>query len=319
MSNRINPPTATIQSTLSELREQHEAALLRAELVQLESFTKANELANRVVLQEAEWGEMVNRREYLSDTPGFGNAGGYDSRIANAQDKKDGKCYPIYETEQDLASIRGIGRYLADFYGTGANILETLAAFVIGTGYTYEIHARNNDSKDVFSPEKCKEIQLILEEFLCFNGWQEEEGGLESELFKRARKEGEYFLWVHDTMQEFPAIDIVDPDYITEPRDPRTVEEYADLEYLNWKFGIASQVGRAKNVKAYFVQWEGDPNNWDVVQASEMVHCKLNVDTGVKRGISDFFCGFTDLEQAVKTLRNTQQGAAIQATIAYIR
>ena len=50
-----------------------------------------------------------------------------------------------------------------------------------------------------------------------------------------------------------------------------------------------------------------------------MVHCRRNVDSNIKRGVSDFFAVYEQLIDAAKLLRNTARGHAIMSAIAFIR
>ncbi|MCI0361723.1 MAG: hypothetical protein L0211_24830, partial [Planctomycetaceae bacterium] len=62
--------TATVN--LESLRQRHETLTLQAECHELERIVRGEELASRLV--ESEWGELVDRREYLFDTPGWGTS-----------------------------------------------------------------------------------------------------------------------------------------------------------------------------------------------------------------------------------------------------
>jgi hypothetical protein len=289
--------------TIDSLREQVEQRRLQAEMADLERVLRAADLESRSLL-EAEWGDIVDRKEYLYDTPGFGY-GLRDGRISRPDDRARGACRPFFENEMDLASIRGIGRFLGTAMDTGVGILENLTNYTIGSGFTYEAQGMEGAADDLVAT-----VQSCVDAFT--------DQLAEREAFMRARRDGEWFCWVHEFGGE-PIADCIQPENVTEPRDTRSLEEFIGEYGLDWFLGIASLPNRPARVIGYFVSWFGSASDWDYVPASEMLHFKVNVDTGVKRGLSDFYSVYLTLERAAKLLGNTLQGAAIQAAIAYIR
>lgn len=296
-------------ATLESLREQHERLTMQAEIAALSRLVESESLAARVV--ESEWGDLVNRREYLYDTPGWGR-GGYDFHITSPDDRKRGKCSPFFENEQDLALIRGVGRYLAGSTEVGIGALESIVNYTIGSGFTYEAEPLDEEESE---SQLIGAVQLAIDEIMEVNGW---EGCQEAESFKRYARDGEAILWVQDEGGQ-PIVRTVEPDYLVEPENTSRLEDYLGTGGYDWSFGVATLPGRHDRPYAYFVQWEGSTTDWDVAPASEVIHIKANVDRGVKRGISDYYGPWKTIERATKLLGNTLQGSAIQATIAYIR
>ncbi len=292
-----------MSTTIDSLREQVEQRRLQAEMADLERVLRAADLESRSLL-EAEWGDIVDRKEYLYDTPGFGY-GLRDGRISRPDDRANGSFKPFFENEMDLASIRGIGRFLGTAMDTGVGILENLTNYTIGSGFTYEVQAIDNAPED-----------LVATAQSCVDAFTDQLA--ERESFQRARGDGEWYAWVHEFGGE-PIADIIEPEFVTEPRDTRAVEDYIGEYGLNWSYGIASVPNRPARVIGYFVSWYGSASDWDYVPAAEMLHNKVNSPTGVKRGLSDFYSVYLNLERAAKLLGNTLQGSAIQACIAYIR
>src|SRR5262245_17024733 len=95
-------PAGSLQDQLERLRGEHEAARLKLEIRQFQQ-------ARGAPLAE-EWGDFVDRREYLTDDPTFGSSPALSSSI---DDRQGGRFRPVYETEHDLAEIRGAARNLA--------------------------------------------------------------------------------------------------------------------------------------------------------------------------------------------------------------
>ncbi len=294
-------PTA---EPLTKLREQYESLALRAELQQLERIVKAEELSSRLI--ESEWGSLVDRREYLHDTPGWGRA---YSRIATSGDRVRGQSFPVFENEQDLQEIVGIGRYIAAETEIGVGAIESLINYTLGTGFEYLVEPLDEDDGDT---ALVREVQRAIDEILEGNQWT---GDKETDSFVRAHRDGECFRWAKDE-GGFPLIVTPEPSYVTEPQQVRELEEYLGTSGFVWSFGIATRENCHDRPHAYFFKWDGD---WDVAPAAEVSHIKLNVDRGVKRGVSDFFPSNMTVEQAVKLFRNVMQGSAVQASIAYIK
>lgn len=291
-------------AAVEDLRNQVEEQRLKAELADLERVLRAADLESRT-LMESQWGDIVDRREYLYDTPGWGPSN-RDGRISRPDDRARGMCRPFFENELDLANIRGIGRFLGTAMDTGAGILENLTNYTIGNGFTYEVQSNETGAwKQLVAA-----VQVNVDDF--------NKQLAERESFIRGQRDGDWFTWVREFQGE-PVPEFVEPEFVTEPTNSRAVEDYCERYGLDWFLGVASQPNRPARVVGYFVQWYGSNSDWDFVPAAEMVHAKLNVDTGVKRGISDFYPVYLTLERAMKLLGNTLQGAAVQAAIAFIR
>jgi len=296
--------------SLHELREQHEALRLRQEVAALKQrIAWEEQAARRVELREG-WGQLVNPRELEFDTPGFGfePTGAIPSRI---EDRRQGRNAPHFETEQDLARIRGLARWLAATDETTIGVLENLTNYVIGTGFTYTVVERKTGAAPHGLVE---EVQEFIDELREENGWRR----MEREAFVRSRRDGEFFLRIEPNAGR-PRLRFVEPDVVCKPDDPRFLSQYAGAYDLDWEFGVASALGDAEQIYGYHVDWSGDGRDWEFVPAERMEHAKVNVDSGVKRGLSDLYAAAAEIEQASKLARNTAEGAAIQATIAYIK
>ena len=83
-----------------------------------------------VLLESGEaWGALVDRSEFYNDDPSFGYFGspGAPLFITSADDRKDGRFRPIYETEQDLARWRAAARNVACTSPVRTGALDALA------------------------------------------------------------------------------------------------------------------------------------------------------------------------------------------------
>lgn len=257
-------------------------------------------------LLETAWGELIDPRERLWDDPKFSGTYGYNVfSTGRPEDRFGGKLRPIYETESDLDDIRAAARLLTDTSAAAIGALLNLTNFVIGPGFVYT--AQPEPRMDT-PRELVVAVQRVLDEFLDDNDWC---GDLERELFRRSRRDGEFFLATYNVQGQCQ-VRIVDPERIREPRR----SDWADGRKCS--FGIEVNDEDIEHVLGYYVQWDDDGYQLDYLPRERVEHCRLNVDRNIKRGISDFFAIDPDLQSAKTLLRNTVKGASVQAAIAYI-
>jgi len=313
----------TTPTKLEQLKERRETLLIEREISELKRSNRVLDEASRVVDVSEAFQDIVNPREYLFDSPGFG-FDTQDYRISAASDRKHGANWPFWQTEQELSQIRGIARHVASTDEVAISALDNLANYVLGrSGFEYEITPK---AKQDIDPRIVAVAQSVIDSFAEENEW---EGDLERELFYRSRRDGEFFLPLEDTGGGYVRAETIEPDEVTEPGNVNQLEDYLGLgPGLDWKFGIAKTPNRPLQRQGYFVQRFGDANDWDYLpvhpssvsgRTACMIHARLNVDRVVCRGLSDFYAVYQDLERVSKLLGNTLQGGAIQAAIAYIK
>lgn len=286
---------------------------MQREVQALEAEVRAGELANSLV--ENEWGSLVDRREYLSDTPGFGT-GAPGLSISLPQDRRNGDNRPFWQTEQEHATTRGIARFVAGTDGIGIAALNNLCNYITGEGFTFEFSPREEYKNAPEAIELAKRCNVVLERFIESNQFH---GDGDRHGVERAHRDGELtgVLYHHGGLDV--ELRFACPSNCTEPDDKGTLERFLGLESLEWKYGVAADWGNPCRVHGYFMLWEGDRNDWEFVEPARMLHVKLNVDREIKRGLSDYYHIYRDLEAASKLLSNSVRGGAIQAAIAYIR
>ena len=285
--------------------------LAEAEIQQLRRAVASADLASRHVM-EAEWGDVVDRREYLYDTPGFGTEGAYLKRQSRVDDRRDGRYRPFFENEHDLAEARGIGRYLYACDETAIGIVDNLTNYTLGTGFTYTAQPKR---KTIQPPDGLTEaVQDVIDEITESGWWSRER-----ETVRRCPEDGEAFIRVKRGPGNRPVVRFVEPDVITEPVDIGWANEMAGEWSLNWSFGIGTDPDDVESVYGYHLDHSGNGSDREFVPSSEMAHAKANTPSTVKRGLSDFYAAAHEVEQAAKVTNNVAEGAAIQAAIAWIR
>lgn len=217
------------------------------------------------------------------------------------QDRKDGTNYPFVQNEQDLRRLRNTVRILVETSSLAKGVLKQLTNFVIGSGYTYHVVSEADKEAPV---ELVALAQLAIDQFLDDNEWCE----LEQELFRRSRRDGEYFLRYFYQNDGSTEVRLVEPEHVVQP--PGSVFE-------DWGWGIQSDPEDIETILNYYIR-PYDDRDGEFVSADDIDHVKVNVDRNIKRGMSDFYCCLESLDGVRKLLRNLREGAAIQAAIAGI-
>lgn len=229
------------------------------------------------------------------------------------RDREDGKYFPYYEREVDLAIMRATSRELEAYFPRVLSVLEMLGDYVFGEGFTYTVQAKPK----VNAPEDLiVRAQTVIDEFNDHNDWTGV-GDLEND--RRARGDGESIIVLEENPSGPPDLEFVEPDYLTEP--VRKVELSDSLQVKgrhSWSFGVLTKHRKSRPIAYHFV-FDGVGRDWDVKDANHVVHTKRNVIRSAKRGVSDYFTNRKDIENEEKLRENTGVGAAVQAAIAFIR
>lgn len=316
---------------LLQLREEHERLTLEREMAVLKVETAAINGANfpgmhisdvergNQQLQEA-WGDMVPMDEYPTGSwDGASNprASGLWSTIgAQLGDRSFGQDEQVFTDEIEHARIRAIGRLLCNKSVNARAVQNNLTSYILSTGFSYKVVPEEGETP---KPELIKAVQAIIKQVQADNKWWKRE----RQLFRRSRRDGEFFTALYHVGGGRTQLRTIEPEQVSAPDDPDAVVDYFGLPDLpwSWSFGIATDDDDMEKVHGYHVKWrtaEGrDTAQW--FPESNMVHCKLNVDENIKRGLSDYYAVYEQLIDSAKLSGNTIKGHAIMAAIAFIR
>ena len=315
-----------LQDELERLTTQRDIADRKVEISELTAFAEQG----RIVLEA--WGDRIDPREYLHDDPNF--SGRYAAPISLADDRRDGRYWPIFRNEQDLAFIRGAAHVMTTSFGSALNILENLTNYTIAEGFTHEVKPDSSDTPR----ELVAAGQRVLDTFFDDNDWKSD---LERELHWRSREDGEAALLLRPRGWRTRA-SFVESDWITEPADPYELEawlsdigrpigcEVAGDFVSSWSFGVHTRANDCGRPLGYHVVFDGSGRDWEYFPSSDVVlakqlgsgvleFIKRNVPRNVKRGVSDFYPVLSRLERSEKLSVNLETTSAIQAAIAFIR
>ena len=202
-------------------------------------------------------------------------------------DRDQGRNYPIFQTEQELAFIRGAARLVTTSNPVAVGVLASLTNYVIGNGFQYKATAAagNGDGQLALIANE------IIAEFLSENDWC---GDLDRELFQRSRVDGEYFLGLWHVGDGHVQARAVEPDQVTEPANPAALAEWLEqsrerqgasrrwscnesppagnprlapcgsqVDAGNWMFGVHTDSLDAQEIHGYYVQWSNRDLDWD--------------------------------------------------------
>lgn len=254
--------------------------------------------------------KLVNRQEWLP--PGFvAGLSGYGPMFAGGQSRRDdGRDPPAIESVNDIAQARELGRYLVRHHPIARGIMDTLTNFVVSDGLTYNVQSRKRgDLPDAL----IEDMQSVVDEFD-----ERFSGHLDRELFERSRRDGEFFVSLHPSMDGETELRVQEPEFIIDPGSNLWTADELGIpgHKLSCSFGVVSDEEDTAKVFGYIVELgDGKLHFWD---AKYVVHQKSNVDSNIKRGVSDFVPVWKWLLLQEKLLENTGESAATQAAIAYI-
>ena len=305
-----------MSTTIKEQRDNKIAELEMAQAeTQLKAYKKLSESIDR-------WHEVpVSGYQLRGNDPIYGTAYPPMPRLyTSISDRTDGRFLPYYETESDLRRMRARARGLAAFTSTAISAMESLKNYVIGPGCNVDVNVKE-DGNESFA-DLAKEI---LEETFERNDFV---GLLDAEIHNTAREDGDTFVCLYESQDDPGEIDIEinDAEQCREPQDPRPLEEFLGVtNKMNaWWYGVHTQFDLKRQkfnwrpLGYHFVYTEtGD--EWDYIEADRCQQWKHNVPHFAPRGISDYVAVDGDLSREEKLRKNTAEGAAIQAAIAFVR
>ncbi len=259
---------------------------------------------------------------YVNPLERYLDGGRLVAPLGTILDRRSGKNLPLVWTELDLREFRRWARLICDVNPFAVGFLGLLTDFHIRQGYGWQAYPTSLAHCLTFGvaapdalPEKAEDdrrraalCQGVLDEWKDLRRWP-----LKSrEAFRRWRRDGEVFLrFFRGERHALPDIRFVEPEQVGPPP--------GDDADGRWSFGILTEPEDVETVHAYFVRDPmGTGSEGDEVPAARILHLKANVDSSIKRGLSDFMPVQDDLERVRRMLRNMGEVAAIQTAIAWV-
>lgn len=299
-----------LQEQLSKIREENELLneRLRQRQIQEELSYYERQEAKQRKLKESnyfEWlnpyVELLNRSRY---EPGsFGPYTGYRSR--------DGRNYPIFQSEQELALLRAPARLLLSTNSYAIGLMTGLASYVIGTGMTSKVVLKDSDPK--IPKALTKELQKrIVDKFLEKNQWYGGEmPSLEMECFWRSCEDGETIMVLYGSDDGIPEVRIREPEDLTQPPNEK---------FSEYSFGIRVDPKDIQKHLAYYLRHGPETMEGEELSPERVLHIRRNSKRTIKRGVTDFsFSTYDSLFLGNTLIMNLSDAACQQASIVGVR
>jgi len=275
-----------------------------------------------VAVRESAAPEFVDRYSQLPSWlfGGSPHNSPYTAALASTMhDRVDGSNRPFLETEQDLALVSGMARFITETHLAAKSVKNNLVSYIIGKGFTWKVKARKS-SPTIAPASLINKVQRIVDKFIDDNNFTCD---LDKELFWRARRDGEFLNTFTAKRDRRILVRQIEPVQLAEPTFPVFDAAQFWQQYkvhvpcaTNWKFGVHKADHDEQDIFGYCVRW--DDNDWTYYPARYCDHHKQNVDRIESRGRSDFYPAWKWLKLQARLLENTGEGAAELAAIAYI-
>lgn len=272
-------------------------------------------IESAAVRASADYSTAIDRTQALYDVDGWYSG----ARATNLQsDMHHGDNSPHWRTEFECNEIRGICRVLSQVSEAAIGVKDTRRNYVVGSGFEIRVTPRPAYAKDQHAEELAKLCGDWLERQLDANRWN---GEYEFEAFDSLLVDGEQFWLIEPDAYDDDVVRfrLELPENVVQPGQPEHIASGVGMESgLDWKYGIAAPQDESWRPLAYHVL------PYQAVEASvygphQVEHIKQNVRSNVKRGVSDFYPVWQTLRRMEKLLGNTLEGAAVQASIAFVR
>lgn len=205
-----------------------------------------------------------------------------------------------YMNDESLRHAREKSRMLSVRNEYARNALSVRQTYIIGTGLRVTAMPRKGTEDDQAAIDLADTVQSYLEVWSARNSLPEKQ----KESVLRWDRDGEVFMRIakKDRMLTFR---FIEPEHVGD-FDGQT------------SFGIKTAEDDITDISGYLVR-AGDGEQYELVKADKIVHCKANTDSGIKRGLPFLYPIFNILDKIEKTDENMAAIIAIQAAIAMIR
>jgi len=274
------------------------------------------------LLESTAWGDVVPFSDYPNND--WQDYSTYGQAFTTIDDRQDGRNWPIYRNEQELARIRAQVRRFISMSELTEAITTALKVYTFGKGITVEVQPESNVN---CPPELVGNVKRIIDRFCEENSFV---NNFDFEIHKRSIDDGE----VQIPIERDPCkprsiiVEFAEADQLTTPRSANQddfVNWIADKHNIDcgafvpsWSFGVLTDARRTARPLGYHICYDSGGTDWDFYSAEEFVHIKKNVTRAMKRGLSDWFAIKDRIAQSAKLMKNMAHGAALQSAIAWI-
>lgn len=301
----MSQTNGTLSADETALRSRRKKAVLEARALQAEMhLAHAQQLRQRQqrLTENSEAWEWISGWQDVIDRM-RGPERDLVQPVSTAHDRRYGDNWPFWRSWTEHSRIRAASRILCGMSNQPRGLIKGLSSYVIKTGHKCRAQGRSDSAP----PALVGAVQAAVDEFDQHNYFPE----MQQEIFARDRRDGESFTHlVSDDHGMLEALTF-EPEHVGEP---------PNLNLDTDKYGIITPKGNTTQVQAFWVAYDGDFGSGEEIDASEVLHTKVNVDRAIKRGLPDFsFDTYDAIKSVSRLLENMSEGAAIQASIALLR
>lgn len=230
--------------------------------------------------------------------------------------RRKGRNYPIFQSEQELALLRAPARVLCSVSSYAIGMLEGLTSYVIGSGYTYRPSKRKRErsnSEEMAIEALADACQVVIDDFIEDNEWYGgEQPSIEEEFLWRSCEDGESILVHYDVGDGKTEVRTAEPEQLTCPPGESSIGD--------WSFGVLTERDDIQKPLKYYLQWGDTAADGEEYGPDEITHFRRNVKRSIKRGLTDFSFDTLDaLDLAGRLRTNLGDAAAQQASIVGVR
>ncbi len=315
------PTTIDQLESLNRQREsllaRGEIASLQREIPQLERWASGMELSTRLADPLT---EEVGR--WIGNDPSFADPSYYGNRVTpidRVGDRASGQDRLLFNSEMDLARIRGFARNLVNEVAPAIAVLRNLVNYVIGTSWQYGAEPIEKSSS---SDPLVAAVDVFIQDWLKFNRWV---GKRDREAYRRTVRDGEALPVLSSVGDGMTSVRFNEPSWITEPARVRDLDEWlhdklnlSDVP-LSWSFGVVTPASDVETVLGYHIVRDSIGNDWDFIPASRAVHMKAVTDSNVKRGVSEFHPVHHLIRSGEKVFDRAATGAIFHASLVGVK
>lgn len=289
------------ESELARLNRENKLARARLEAEELERRQKSAD--RRRVREDQQWVQpYLDLLAYSQSAFDRGSWG-----PATIWQRKQGRNYPLFRTEQELALLRFPSRYLCGTNNYAIGMVNGLLGYILGSGITYRVGVKaGQDAKA--NADLVRSVQEVVDLILDENEWYGGEmPGLEDEATWRSFEDGEFIVLSFPLNNGMTQWRFAEPEQLTQPPGSDADE---------WSFGVHTRKADIQNPIGYYIAWNENTADGDELPADRVLHFRRNAKRTVKRGLPEFTFDTQDaVDEAAKLRSNMSEAAAQQASI----
>lgn len=292
---------------LTTLRRENRLRLARLKSVELDQRERSTRQADqkRRVRESFSTDWVRPYLDQLAYSQSSFERGGWGP--ATIWQRKQGRNYPLFRTEQELALLRFPSRFLLGTNSYAIGMTQGLLGYILGPGITYRIVAKPRQDADALQ-ELIAAVQAVVDELLDTNEWYGGEmPGFEDEAVWRSFEDGEFISLSFPLNNGLTQWRFAEPEQLTQPPGSDANE---------YSFGVRTKPSDIQNPLGYYIAWSENIAEGDELSAERVTHFRRNAKRTIKRGLPEFcFDTLDSLDEASKLRGNMAEAAAEQASI----